>query len=213
MVTDWPAEAEKRDRAIAGYVDDADPGRAAKYGFREGQNPRLAWRSFRDNPIGFNGVPFVLFKTLLDLDPNDRNPALRAIARIWRRQAAAPSGSGPSATEWTLDHIGIGPSPNDYVNGGDRPAGDRDRRYRSDCVRELAIVRALVRLGGGRVRRTTERAPGFQNSGLLSVKLRTRSSKTTGRSTARASGARAPWIACSSHVPLVTSAVSWWRGR
>jgi hypothetical protein len=42
VVTDWAAEIEKRDRAIDGYLDDTDPGRAATYGFRSGQNPRLA---------------------------------------------------------------------------------------------------------------------------------------------------------------------------
>ena len=76
-VTDWPAEVAKREQAIDGYLNDADPGRAEKYGFRSGQNPQLAWNWFRDNPVGFNGVPFVLFKTILDLDPNHANPTLR----------------------------------------------------------------------------------------------------------------------------------------
>src|ERR1700716_2304745 len=93
-VTNWAAEITKRDRAIEGYLDDTDPVRAEKYGFRSGQNPRLAWSWFRNNPVGFNGVPYVLFKTILDLDPDDRNPTLRAIARIWKRQAIVPAGAG-----------------------------------------------------------------------------------------------------------------------
>src|SRR5262245_21752141 len=68
VVTDWPAEVARRDAAIAAYLNDDDPAHAAKYGFRSGQSPRLAWSWFRDNPVGFNGVPFVLFKTILDLD-------------------------------------------------------------------------------------------------------------------------------------------------
>src|SRR6185503_4793580 len=83
-VTDWPAEITKRERAIAGYLDDSDPVRAGKYGFRSGHNPPLAWAWFRDNPVGFNGVPYVLFKTILDLDHNHEIPTLRAIARIWK---------------------------------------------------------------------------------------------------------------------------------
>jgi len=125
VVTDWKAEISKRDRATAGYLDDTDPGRAEKYGFRSGHNPRLAWSWFRDHPVGFNGVPYVLFKTILDLDPNHQNPALRAIARIWKREAPIPIGSGSAATTWTLDHIGMGPNPSDYVDGVARPASER----------------------------------------------------------------------------------------
>ncbi|HEX8029637.1 MAG TPA: hypothetical protein VF491_14285 [Vicinamibacterales bacterium] len=123
VVTDWPAEIEKRDRAINGYLNDADPARAAKYGFRDGQTPQLAWRWFRDNPVGFNGVPFVVLKTILDLNPNHENAALRAIARIWKHQATVPSGAAEAT--WTLDHIGVGPTPSDYADGVARPASQR----------------------------------------------------------------------------------------
>lgn len=124
VVTAWPAEIKKRDDAIEGYLNDTDAGRAAKYGFRNGQNPRLAWSWFREYPVGFNGVPFVLFKTILDLDPNDPDPTLQKIARIWKHQTDLPIGSGPSAA-WTLDHIGVGPNPSDYVNGVARPISER----------------------------------------------------------------------------------------
>lgn len=125
VVTDWPAEAARRERAIEGYLDDTDPERAAKYGFRSGHTPRLAWSWFRDNPVGFNGVPFVLFKTILDLDPNHVNPTLRALARIWKRQALVPDGPGGPASAWTLDHLGVGPDPSDYADGVPRPPAAR----------------------------------------------------------------------------------------
>ena len=128
VVTDWAAEIGKRERAIAGYLDDTDPGRAGKYGFRSGQNPRLAWAWFRNNPVGFNGIPFVLFKTILDLDPNHQDPSLRAIARIWKREAIVPTGGSTPASRWTFDHIGIGADPSDYVDGVVRPAGERQSR-------------------------------------------------------------------------------------
>jgi hypothetical protein len=126
-VTDWNAEIQKRDRAIEGYLNDGDPGRAAKYGFRNGQNPKMAWDWFNNNPVGFNGVPFVLLKTIFDLDPNDRNPALKTIARIWKRQATVPAASGGEA--WTMDHVGISPRPSDYDNGVARPAGPASIPY------------------------------------------------------------------------------------
>ena len=120
-VTDWAMEIARRDHAIQGYLDDSDPARAQTYGFRNGQNPRLAWSWFLDNPVGFNGVPFVLFKTILDLDPNHANPTLRAVARIWKRQPLVAGEPG----SWTLDHLGMGPNLVDYVDGAARPAGER----------------------------------------------------------------------------------------
>jgi hypothetical protein len=126
VVTDWPAEVARRDAAIAAYLNDDDPAHAATYGFRSGQTPRLAWSWFRDNPVGFNGVPFVLFKTILDLDPEDSNPTLRKIARIWKREAVVPMGSG---TVWTMDHIGVSPAPGDYDDGVARPAGPASLPY------------------------------------------------------------------------------------
>jgi hypothetical protein len=69
----------------------------------------------------------VLLKTIFDLDPNDPNPALSAIARIWKRQATVPTGSGGEA--WTMDHIGISPRPGDYDDGVARPAGPASVPY------------------------------------------------------------------------------------
>jgi hypothetical protein len=125
VVRDWAAEVEKRERAIASYLDDADPVRAEKYGFRSGQHPRMAWSWFRDNPVGFNGVPFVLFKTILDLDPNHSHPTLRRIARIWKREATVPVAASTPSAAWTLDHIGVSPNPTDYVDGVALPPGER----------------------------------------------------------------------------------------
>ncbi len=86
-------------------------------------------------------------------DPRSRsriiqNPTLRAIARIWKREAIVPAGSGTPEARWTFDHIGIGPNPSDYVDGVARPASRAPVaaavRIR---VREPALVRAAV---GGR---------------------------------------------------------------
>ena len=170
-VTDWSAEITKRDRALAGYLDDDDPGRAAQYGFRSGQHPRLAWSWFRDNPVGFNGVPFVLLKTIFDLDPDHENPSLRAIARIWKRQASLPLGTGTSATRWTFDHLGIGPHPSNYVDGVARtmvaplPYGfafENPQSFAPLSATETTVYNS--RLLARRV---------FQNTSLLLAKLRT----------------------------------------
>jgi mono/diheme cytochrome c family protein len=173
VVKDWPAEVAKREKAIDGYLNDDDPARAATYGFRSGQNPRLAWSWFRDNPVGFNGVPYVLFKTILDLDPDHQDPTLRAIARIWKREAALPLGSGARATRWTLDHIGVGPDPADYADGTARPPAERratlpfgfafenPREFEALSVAETAACDA--RLLAKRI---------FKNTSLLAAKLR-----------------------------------------
>jgi hypothetical protein len=173
VVTDWAAEIVKRDRALQGYLEDADPDRAAKYGFRSGQNPRLAWAWFRDNPVGFNGVPYVLFKTILDLDPQHANPALRAVARIWKREAALPAGSGGAADRWTGDHIGIGPNPSEYVDGVAKPASERRAplpfglTYENPRTFEpLSAAEAKAYDGRLLARRV------FQNTSLLLAKVR-----------------------------------------
>lgn len=174
-VTEWGEEIRKRETAIEGYLDDTDPVRAEKYGFRSGQNPRLAWSWFRDNPVGFNGVPYVLFKTLLDLDPNHENPTLRSLARIWKHEAKVPAaGSAAPVPEWTLDHIGIGPSPSDYVDGVARPASERQSPLPFGFAFEnprsfeaLSTSETVVYDGRLLARRV------FQNTSLLVAKLRT----------------------------------------
>jgi len=171
VVTDWPTEIAKRQRAIDEYLNDTDSARAEKYGFRAGQNPRVAWNWFRNNPVGFNGVPYVLFKTILDLDPNHENQALRAIARIWKREAAVP-GAAPGT--WTLDHLGIGPDPDDYHDGVARPPDQRqaplpygfafENPQTFEPLSTAESAAADARLLARRV---------FQNTTLLVAKLRT----------------------------------------
>jgi hypothetical protein len=173
-VTDWAAEIRKRDQAIEQYLNDTDPARAEQYGFRSGQHPQLAWSWFRDNPVGFNGVPFVLFKTLLDLDPNHQNPTLRTIARIWKREAIVPVPGGSPGSQWTLDHLGVGPSPIDYVDGVARPVAARQSPLPYGFAFEnprsfepLPAAEAQVYDSRLLARRT------FQNTSLLVAKLRT----------------------------------------
>ena len=169
VVKDWSAEIAKRDEAFQRYVNDTDPVRAEKYGFRRGQHPRLAWSWFLDNPVGFNGVPFVLLKTMVDLDPNHQNLALRRIARIWKREARVPAAS----EAWTNDHIGMGPHPLDYDDGVARPPGERrhplpfgfafenPRGFEPMSTAERNLIDA--RLFGRRV---------FKNTSLLIAKVR-----------------------------------------
>jgi hypothetical protein len=173
-ISDWTVEIRKRDNAIDDYLNDADPDHAAKYGFRSGQTPRLAWDWFRNNPVGFNGVPYVLFKTILDLDPNSPDPSLRTIARIWKHQATVPYGSGAPAEQWTFDHLGIEPNPQNYVNGtaqppsarpGALPAGFAFERTRSfEPLSSAQLAEDDARLLAKRV---------FKNTSLLIAKLRT----------------------------------------
>jgi hypothetical protein len=173
-VTDWAAEIAKRDQAIEQYVNDTDPARAQQYGFRSGQHPQLAWDWFRDNPVGFNGVPFVVFKTLLDLDPNHQNPTLRTIARIWKREAIVPVTAGAADSRWTLDHMGVGPDPIDYVDGVARPPSERRSPLPYGFAFEnprsfepLSAAETQIYNGRLLARRT------FQNTSLLVAKLRT----------------------------------------
>ena len=174
VVTDWTAEIAKRDRAIDGYLNDTDPARAEKYGFRSGQNPQLAWSWFRDNPVGFNGVPFVLFKTILDLDPNHANPTLRAIARIWKREAIVPVRRGHRRRGGRSITSASDRTRSDYVDGVARPASERQSPLPFGFAFEnprtfepLSAAETTVYDGRLLARRV------FQNTSLLIAKLRT----------------------------------------
>jgi hypothetical protein len=173
VITDWTAEIAKRQQAIDGYLNDADPDRAAKYGFRAGQTPRLAWDWFQHNPVGFTGMPFVLFKTILDLDPNHSDPSLRALARIWKRPSALPAPDG-ATDSWTFDHLGVGPDWSDYVNGVARPAGQRKAplpfgfAFENPRTFEPLSSTALAAYDTRLFARRT-----FQNTALLIAKMQT----------------------------------------
>lgn len=169
-ITDWASEIAKREKAIEGYLNDADPGHAAKYGFRSGQHPRLAWAWFRDNPVGFNGVPYVLLKTIFDLDPNDTDPTLRALARIWKREAVVPSGSGASA--WTMDHLGVSPSPSDYDNGVARPTGPAELPF-GFAYENPRTFAPLTTAQNIQANANLLRKRVFKNTALLLAKLKT----------------------------------------
>jgi hypothetical protein len=173
-VTDWASEIAKRDHAIQGYLQDANPEHAAQYGFRSGQHPSMAWSWFQDNPVGFNGLPFVLFKTILDLDPNHSNTTLRTIARIWKRHPMMPVGSHPIANTWTLDHLGLGSNPRDYVDGVARPEGERVSPLPFGFAFENPRVFEPLSAVESKLldtRLLTRRV--FQNTSLLIAKLRT----------------------------------------
>ena len=173
-VSDWRAEIIRRENAIAQYLADTNPANAEVYGFRSGQNPQLAWAWFRDNPVGFNGVPFVLLKTIFDLDPDHADPGLRALARIWKREAALPIGTGAAATRWTSDHLGIGPNPADYVNGVARPAAERQSPLPFGFAFENP--RTFEPMSAARARRADTQLSAkrtFKNTSLLLAKART----------------------------------------
>lgn len=173
VVTDWATERDKRSRAIGAYLDDDDPGRAAQYGFRQGQTPRLAWAWFQHNPVGFNGIPFVLFKTILDLDPDHPDPHLRRIARIWKRQAMVPDSPGGTPAPFTLDHLGVGPAPSDYVDGLPRlPADRRSPLPYGFAYENPATFAPLSRAEQVAVDAQLLAHRAFRNTALLIAKLR-----------------------------------------
>ena len=103
-----------------------------------------------------------------------QNPTLRAIARIWKREAIVPAGSGAPEARWTFDHIGIGPNPSDYVDGVARPASERQSPLPFGFAFEnprsfepLSAAETTVYDGRLLARRV------FQNTSLLVAKVRT----------------------------------------
>ncbi len=118
--TDWPAERAKREKAIWDFLNETDSGLAAEWGFRQegyAQTPKLGWKWFEESPIGFGGVPYVLLKTIIDLNESNCEKAnLCSLVKIWHKETPLeddPVGAG----EHGLDHLGFGPHPVDYMDG------------------------------------------------------------------------------------------------
>ena len=175
-VTDWGAEIQKRDRGDRGLSQRRRCGPGGEVPASAAVRAR-GWRGTGSTTIrsDFNGIPFVLLKTLFDLDPNDPNPTLRTIARVWKRQATALTASGPDA--WTMDHIGVSPGRASTDNGIARPAGPAAVPYgfafenpqtfvpaRPGAARQRGCTAPRARGGADRVavRGQTEGGPGGQ---------------------------------------------------
>ena len=107
-------------------------------------------------------------------NPDDENPTLRTLARIWKRETPLPLGTGATATTWTLDHLGVVPNPSDYTDGVVRSGGDRrsplpfgfafenSRTFEPLSSSDTAVYDARL---------LTRRV--FKNASLLVAKLRT----------------------------------------
>ena len=125
VVTDWAAEIAKRERAIDGYLNDADP---------------AAPRSTVSAAARIRGWPGAGSATTRSGSTACRSCSSRRSSisiPITRTRRCAPSpgsgsarrscppGSGAPAADGRFDHIGIGPNPSDYVDGVARPASER----------------------------------------------------------------------------------------
>ncbi|MFT5111769.1 MAG: mono/diheme cytochrome c family protein [Parasphingorhabdus sp.] len=116
----WAFERQRREQAIKNYLYETDPELSAEWKFRqEGddpQSPALAWRWFQDSPVGFGGVPFVLLKTVLDLNVFNCHIQgeydLCELIGIWQKSPLLSKGLSPATRN--LDHLGFGPHPEDY---------------------------------------------------------------------------------------------------
>ena len=152
-------------------------------------------------------MPFVLFKTILDLDPNHHEPDAARRSR-GSGSARRPCRPAPARAGWTLDHIGVGPNPSDYVDGVARPAAERQSPlpfgFAFENPRSFEPLSAAeTTLYDGRLlaRRV------FQNTSLLIAKLRTADKEENWET--RSAGFRQSglaWIACSSRARPATSA-------
>ncbi|MCH7894449.1 MAG: hypothetical protein IH907_08075 [Proteobacteria bacterium] len=129
----WADEVKRREQELYSYLNDTDPARAEKYGFRAGQNPALAWNWYDQHPIGYGGMPYVLLQTLLSLDPAiETDPHLFALAKIWKRKSVIAGEQGKNT--YTLDHLGFGPHPSDYANGIAKHPAERKKKLPNGLV-------------------------------------------------------------------------------
>jgi len=119
----WSYERDRRLKAIDAYLNEQREEQSVAWGFRQQgdhpQNSALAWKWFQESPVGFGGVPYVLLKTLIDID--DDNCALTGkydvcdLQGIWQKSPTISAGLSEGALN--LDHLGFGPHPDDYQDG------------------------------------------------------------------------------------------------
>ena len=129
----WADEVKRREQELHTYLNDTDPARAEKYGFRAGHTPALAWNWFDQHPIGYGGMPYVLLQTLLSLDPaTETDQYLLALANVWKKESVIASEQGQDI--YTLDHLGFGPHPADYVNGVAKHPDERRQQLPNGLV-------------------------------------------------------------------------------
>jgi len=153
----WAEEMARRQRDLDAYLRDPDPVRARKYGFRDGHHPALAWNWFSEHPIGYGGMPYVLLQTLLSLDPaSETDPQLRILANIWKKKSTIAAEAAQN--RYTLDHLGVGPHPDDYANGVAKDPHQRRHRLPNGFVYDPEVKvgeeRALLNAGLAGLRRT-----------------------------------------------------------
>ena len=114
--TPWHEEMQRREKELIAYLEDTDRDRSTAYGFKTGHTPALAWNWFVEHPVGFGGPPYVLLKAILSLDPaTEKDPYLLGLAKIWKKKSNIPGEVDQEI--YTLDHLGVGPNPEDYENG------------------------------------------------------------------------------------------------
>ncbi len=120
--TDWKVERVRRERSVQRYLYEQDANLSRHWGFRQegtAQSPYLGWKWFEEAPVGFGGVPFVLLKTIIDLDRDNCKTDdydLCALVAIWRRPATIDTALTGEERD-NLDHLGFGPHPGDYKDG------------------------------------------------------------------------------------------------
>ncbi len=146
--TTWQQEQQRRENELYAYLNDTDSDRAMAYGFRSGHTPKLAWDWFDNHPIGYGGVPYVLLQTILSLDPaKETDPYLLAIAKVWKKQSQIPEQAGKQV--YTLDHLGLGPHPDDYENGVVKPPEQRKHLLPNGLVYDPTVkVESLEDIDG-----------------------------------------------------------------
>lgn len=176
--SDWLAEVSRRENCIQSYLTDSDLNHAEIYGFNMqhknsgndyAQHPALGWKWFSESPVGFNGVPYVLLKTILDLDPADANlsPALKPLAVIWHRESLY------ERNKFTLDHLGIGPNAEDYQDGIALPPERRSHKLPNGLVYEGAPTAEVTghEKSDSDLDTSLRRYDWYTNTSLLSMKV------------------------------------------
>jgi hypothetical protein len=120
-VENWREERQIRETVIAQYLENNSSSNAVLLGFSENHTPSLGWNNFNNSPVGYNGVPYVLLKTILDLNGAEANEKLKNINDLWWDNNFFDS---KNTYYGYLSNIGTSANPIDYESGVLASAGD-----------------------------------------------------------------------------------------
>ena len=203
VVTDWAAEITKREHAIDGYLNDADPAAPRSTGSAAARIP--GWPGAGSATTRSDSTAYRSCCSRRSRSGSESSGPDTARHRA-NLEARGECASGIGNVRLDARSIGVGPDPSDYVDGVARPVSERQSPlpfgFAFENPRRFEPLSATERTADD-ARLLARRV--FKNSSLLIAKARTADKEENWERDRKDLAARARWIGCSSRARPVTS--------